>query len=80
MTTPPVTVSASEKNMPGKRTLTFTLKLEVEIDGWQFSEEDMLLYVAAHIQANIPCVLGDDGCVLVNSTEIFSQSEGAMKL
>ena len=33
MTTPTVTVSASEKDMTGKRTLTFTLKLEVEIDG-----------------------------------------------
>ena len=58
--------------MNTKRTLTYTLKMEVEINGNLLDNEDMLLGVAAEIQESIPGVLcdRDSYAVLVNSTEL----------
>ena len=58
--------------MTAKRTLSYMLSLEVEIDGTPDGDDEMLGGVAADIQLAIPGVLCDLGhfVVLVNSTEI----------
>ena len=62
--------------MGGKLTLTYTLVLEVEIDGEPGSDVDIACEVASEIQEHIPGAMcdRDDWIVIVNTTELTTQS------
>lgn len=58
--------------MTNKRTLLYTLAIEVEVDGTPDHDDEVVQGVATEIQECIPGVLCDRGSfvLLVNSTEL----------